>query len=81
MNFQSNLPKLDTRSDQQKCDDLLSQYLAECEIEDKKATVDKDIRQRLDKLKDTTARGPPAEMENLSDKEMVMRVIQEVKII
>lgn len=75
------MPKLDTRSDQQKCDDLLNQYLAECEIESKTATVDKDIRQRLDKLKDTTtSKGSSEEVKTLSDREMVMRVIQEVKI-
>ncbi|XP_077299769.1 abscission/NoCut checkpoint regulator isoform X2 [Arctopsyche grandis] len=76
----SNLPRPDTRSDQQKSDDLLNQYMAECEIENKRANVDCDIRQRLDKLKDSNSveKGSEnAQVKNVSDKEMVMRVIQE----
>ena len=43
--------KIDTRTDQQKTDDLLEEYLSALAIKKSNEDVDKDIRSRLDNLR------------------------------
>lgn len=76
------MPAADTRTDQQKCDDLLSQYMDETTIEEGRNNIDKEIQERINVLKGIPAKAtnmPQISTENLSDEQMAERLLSQVK--